>query len=162
MVDIESLKYAAMFITKPTKGQVAKIEASLHLIERIFLIWEKSEEIRFCKRRLQVTQFPLYRQGLRSCEAVMEEKVYVRKKSIYKRLWKTHVWYYSLTWKKIFFDLKAPILGEPFWMLPVAKTSVRCQHSKNNKKKGWQFCLSWKVMLFLDCAILRDQLYKST
>ena len=31
-----------------------------------FLIWEKSEEIRFCKRRLQVTP---YRQGWCSCEA---------------------------------------------------------------------------------------------
>ena len=37
MLDIKSSKYAAKFIMKPTKGQVAKIEASLHLSERIFL-----------------------------------------------------------------------------------------------------------------------------
>ena len=36
MLDIEFLKYAALFITKPTKGQVAKIKVFLHLSERIF------------------------------------------------------------------------------------------------------------------------------
>ena len=35
MLDIKSSKYGATLVTKPTEGQVAKIEMSLHLSEKI-------------------------------------------------------------------------------------------------------------------------------